>query len=97
MDDRYYFVWDYNLSKQDFLDILEGRLVKGRLDQNWAMIRLLEYGKYEDIIRLLGYRNLVLNWPKLRSKIQFDDRRRGFDFLVKWLPDNHPELLEGKK
>jgi hypothetical protein len=95
MDDRYYFIWDYALSKQDFLDILEGRLVKGRLNQNWAITRLLGYGKYEDIIQLLGYRNLVSNWPKLRSEIRFDDRRRGFDFLVNWLPDNHPELLEG--
>jgi hypothetical protein len=93
MENRFYFLWDYNLSNQEFLDILNGRLERGRLNQGWAITRLLEYGKYEDIIRLLGYKNFMVHWPRLRERIRSYERKRGFDFLVEWLPENHPELL----
>ena len=65
----------------------------GRLNCDWAAIRLLEYGAYADIIRLLGFAALVQGWPDWRHRIRFETRRRGFDFLVKWLPRHHPELL----
>jgi len=76
-----------------FLDILAGRRAIGRLDQDWAARRLIEYGTYEEIIRLIGYRRLVQDWPRWRTKIRSTSRRRGLDFLVDWLPEHHPELI----
>ncbi len=93
MQRKFYFLWDYDLTNNEFIEILEGRLEKGRLNQDWALIRLLEHGKYDDIIRLLGYKNLVFYWPSVRERIRIEERKRGFDFLVNWLPKNHPELL----
>jgi hypothetical protein len=93
MENKFYFLWDYDLSNQEFLDILEGKLEKGRLDQNWAITRLFEHAKYEDIIRFLGYENIMIHWPRLRDRVRSEERRRGFDFLVDWLPKNRPELL----
>jgi hypothetical protein len=87
------YVWDYDIDSSQFLDILEGRRTVGRLDQDWAARRLLEYAPYEEIIRLLGFRKLVENWPRWRGRIRSKSRVRGFDFLVKWLPEKHPELL----
>ncbi len=87
------YVWDYDLDLDEFRAILEGRLTKGRLDQDWAACRLLEYAPYEEIIRLLGYKRLVENWPRWRGRIRSRSRMRGFDFLVKWIPEKHPELL----
>lgn len=89
------YVWDYDIDSRKFLEILEGRLVIGRLDQDWAAYRLLEYAPYEEIIRLIGFRKLVTNWPRWRGKIRSKSRVRGFDFLVDWLPQKHPELLNG--
>lgn len=89
------YVWDYDLDPSEFRAILEGRLTKGRLDQDWAACRLLEYAPYEDIIRLLGYKKLVENWSRWRRRIRSKSRVRGFDFLVKWIPEKHPELLRG--
>lgn len=89
------YVWDYDLDPTQFREILEGRLTKGRLNQDWAVRRVLEYAPYEDIIRLLGYKKLVKNWPRWRSQIRSKSRVRGFDFLVKWIPEKHPELLRG--
>jgi hypothetical protein len=87
------YVWDYDLDRNQFLEILNGRLRKGRLDQDWAAHRLLEYAPYDEIIRLIGYKNLVKNWSRWRGHVRSKSRVRGFDFLVKWLPEKHPEYL----
>jgi len=89
------YLWDYDLDKKQFQDILDGRLEKGRLNQEWATRRLLEYAPYDEIIRLLGYKKLVENWSQWRGRIRSKSRVRGFDFLVKWVPEKHPELLRG--
>jgi hypothetical protein len=56
-------------------------------------VRLLEYAPYPEIVRLLGYRALIAGWPRWRAKIRSQSRKRGFDFLVSWLPQHHPELV----
>lgn len=93
MSTRLPYVWDYNIDEQQFLDILQGRAIQGRLNQEWAILRLLEYAPYREIIRLLGYGAVVDGWPGWRRHIRSESRRRGFDFLVEWLPQQHPELL----
>ncbi len=90
------YIWDYDIDQDQFREILEGRRTIGRLNQDWAARRLLEYASYEEIVRLIGFRRLVENWPRWRGKIRSKSRVRGFDFLVKWLPEKHPELLHGK-
>ena len=89
------YVWDYDMDETQFLDILAGRRAWGRLDQDWAARRLLEYAPYEEIVRLIGFKRLSENWPRWREKIRSKSRVRGFDFLVRWLPEKHPELLHG--
>jgi len=87
------YVWDYDIDEAQFRDILAGRVTRGRLDRDWAAVRLLDYASYPDIVRLLGYRTLVNGWPKWRQRVRSQSRRRGFDFLVSWLPQHHPEWL----
>jgi hypothetical protein len=87
------YVWDYDIDEAQFLDILAGRLTIGRLDRDWAAVRLLEYAPYPEIVRLLGFRALVDGWPKWRRRIRSQSRKRGLDFLAEWLPNHHPELL----
>lgn len=91
--DRVPYVWDYDVDAQTFQQILAGERTLGRLDQRWAAVRLIEYGSYRDIVRLLGFRSLVANWSRWRPRVRSERRRRGLDFLVAWLPEHHPELL----
>ena len=89
------YVWDYDLDEEQFRAILSGKQAVGRLDADWAACRLLEYASYEDIVRMLGFRRLIENWPRWRECIRSNTRKRGLDFLVSWLPAKHPELCHG--
>jgi hypothetical protein len=91
---RLLYVWDYDIDEAAFADILAGRTRLGRLDRDWAAVRLLEYAPYPEIVRLLGFAQLVEGWPHWRGKIRAENRRRGLDFLAQWLPVHHPELLK---
>ncbi len=86
------YVWDYDIDADQFQEILAGKRTIGRLDQDWAARRLLEYAPYAEIIRLIGFCKLIENWPRWRNHIRSQSRKRGFDFLVSWLPQAHPEL-----
>lgn len=89
------YLWDYELDREQFLEILNGQRTQGRLNQDWAARRLLEYAPYDEIIRMLGYKRIVENWSRWRKGIRSKSRKRGFDFLVQWIPEKHPELLRG--
>ena len=92
-NDRLPWVWDYDIDESQFRALLAGERAVGRLGQRWAAVRLLEYGSYPDIVRFLGFRALIANWPRWRAHVRSKSRRRGFDFLVAWLPEHHPELV----
>ena len=87
------WVWDYDIDEPAFRALLAGERTIGRLDQRWAAVRLIEYGSYRDIVRLIGFRALVRHWPVWREHVRSVTRRRGLDFLVEWLPAHHPELV----
>jgi hypothetical protein len=89
------YLWDYDLDEMRFREILEGRRTLGRLNRDWAARRLLDYAPYEEIIRLIGFKELVENWSRWRSGVRSKSRVRAFDFLVHWLPATHPEVLDG--
>ena len=90
---RLAYVWDYDLDEASFCAILSGRERRGSLDRDWAAVRLLEYAPYREVRRLLTFREIVEGWPAWRHRIRAHSRRRGFDFLVEWLPRRRPELL----
>lgn len=87
------YLWDYKITSAQFFQILAGNLRIGHLDQDWAAGRLLEYGAYEEIVRLIGFSMLVNHWAHWRKRVRSASRKRGLDFLVKWLSEKHPEVL----
>jgi hypothetical protein len=87
------WVWDYDIDEAEFQALLEGERTRGRLDRDWAAVRLLDHAPYREVVRRLGFGKLVEGWPRWRGGVRSKSRRRGFDFLVSWLPAHHPELL----
>jgi hypothetical protein len=90
---RLSYVWDCDIDEHRFRQLLAGELRIGRLDRKWAAIRLIEHAPYAEIVRVLGFTELVRGWPEWRGRVRSKSRRRGLDFLVAWLPKAHPELL----
>jgi len=86
-------VWDYHISEAQFSDLLAGTLTLGRLNRDWAAVRLLDYGEYRDIVRLIGFHALARDWPRWRLRVRSPSRRRGLDFLVRWLKEQHPAMV----
>jgi hypothetical protein len=84
------YVWDYDIDEAQFRRLLAGEIT---LDRAWAAVRLIEYAPYREIVRLIGFRDLVKGWPEWRERVRSEGRKRGLDFLVDWLPVHHPELL----
>jgi len=87
------YLWDYDMDETCFRALLEGEITLGRMDSDWAVLRLLEYASYPEIVRLLGFRRLVAGWPRWRNRLRSPSRRRAFDFLAAWLPVHRPELV----
>lgn len=87
------YVWDYDIDEETFRALLAGRQAVGRLDRDWAAVRLLEHASWREIRRLLSFGDLVRGWPRWRHRVRSPSRRRGLDFLAAWLPRHHPELL----
>ncbi len=93
MGQRLTLIWDYDINEAELREMLAGRLAKGRLDRDWAAVRLIEYAPYSEIVRLIGFKDLVGGWPRWRDRVRSKSRRRGLDFLVQWLPENRRELV----
>jgi hypothetical protein len=87
------YLWDYDIDETRFRALLAGREAIGGLDRDWAAGRLLDYASWPEIRRLMSLGDLVRGWPRWRTRVRSATRRRGFDFLVEWLPRHHPELL----
>ena len=88
------YLWDYDFDEAQFRAVLEGKTTIGRLESDWAAIRLLDYASYPDIVHLLGFRRLVEGWPRWREHVRSQNRRRSFDFLTVWLPVHYPDLVK---
>jgi len=87
------WVWDYDLDAADFMALVRGERTIGSLDRDWAVLRLLEYAPWSEIVRILGHRALVEGWPRWRTRLRSESRRRGLGFVAEWLPVHRPELL----
>jgi hypothetical protein len=87
------YVWDYDIDEELFRAMLGGREAVGRLDRDWAAVRLLDHASWREIRRLMSFADLVRGWPRWRQRVRSASRRRGLDFVVEWLPRHHPELL----
>lgn len=90
LQSRPYFVWDYDITWEQFLAILEGKLTISTLDRTWAAVRLIEYAPYEEMIRLIGYEGLVRDWHKWRKRVRAEEEKVGLDFVIDWLHNFHP-------
>ncbi len=79
-------LWDLTLTPEEFLAILEGRLVKKWPDQSFCVARLLESVNWFDIVKLIAPDRLCLFWDEAsKKKVRFKPLREGMDFACRIL------------
>ncbi len=69
MAKRLYFFWDYNITEDDLHAILRG---DNEVEKAWAITRLLEAAKWEDIWRFISLADLIANFNRLRFRFARD-------------------------
>lgn len=79
-------LWDLNLSPEDFLAILEGRLVKKWPDQAFCVARLIESVNWFKIVKIIAPQTLCSLWSEAaKSKTRFKPLKEGMDFACRVL------------
>jgi|SRR5208283_462502 len=74
-------LWDLTLTPEDFLAILEGRLVRKWPDQAFCVARLLESVNWFKIVEVIDPQRLCYFWNEnARGKVRFKPLREGMDF-----------------
>jgi len=81
------------VSEEQFRALLSGGVPLGRLDRDWAALRLLEYAPDDQIRAFLSFGDLIRDWPRWRPRIRSVNRRRGLDFVVAWVASERPDLM----
>lgn len=75
-------VWDYNITQAQFEYILQGKNAFGKLDQSWAIARVLENLHYYDALSLVPFATIEKNWDNVKSKIFIKGIRDGYEFAL---------------
>jgi hypothetical protein len=79
-------LWDLTLTPEEFLAILEGRLVKKWPDQAFCVARLLESVNWFEIVELIEPAQLCRFWTEsARKKTRFKHLKEGMDFACRVL------------
>ncbi|MBA4386468.1 MAG: hypothetical protein C0404_00720 [Verrucomicrobia bacterium] len=77
----YAWLWDVDMDRTAFMDILNSETPAGSFDTKWALARLIDYAPYREIISLLP-RNVFLRlWPDVCGMIRSPSRREGMDYV----------------
>ena len=79
--EKYSWLWDVDMDAARFQRTLAGQEHSDFFDQQWALIRLIDYAPYPDILRLLPRRAFVQLWPQIESRVRSDARRAGMAFV----------------
>lgn len=83
-------LWDLNLTPEEFLAIIEGRLHKKWPDKAFCVARLLESVHWFEIIDIFSPEFLCLLWDNnVKNKVKFKEIREGMDFVCRVLQKNN--------
>jgi hypothetical protein len=74
---RLYFFWDYDITEEDLRAILSS---DNEVEKAWAMTRLLEAAKWDDIWRFITLDDLRVNFDRLRFR--FDKDRETWAYAI---------------
>ncbi len=82
-------LWDLNLTPEEFLAIIEGRLVKKWPDRAFCVARLLESVNWFEIVQIIDPAFLCSLWDEAtKKKVRFRTLKEGMDFACRILRES---------
>ncbi len=79
-------LWDLTLTPEEFLAIIEGRLVKKWPDRDFCVARMLESVNWFKIVKIISPEFLCSLWDEaVKKKVRFKEIREGMDFVCRVL------------
>jgi prevent-host-death family protein len=73
-------LWDYRISPEEFLDILEGKSTRDWPDRGMCAARLLENVNWLDIVKVIPPKKICALWEEAREYVRESSLREGMDF-----------------
>lgn len=89
-EERYPWLWDVEMDNATFMAVLRGETSSAGHDCDWALLRLIEYAPFRDILRLLPLDLFLTRWPMLMGRVRSVTRRAGMDYYVEWAQRGKP-------
>jgi len=65
MKRRPYFIWDYDLTEEDFQNLLKNGSER---EKQWAVTRVLEHAHFSDVFNYLSVNDILIYLPKLKMR-----------------------------
>jgi hypothetical protein len=79
-------LWDLTLTPEEFLAIIEGRLVKKWPDRAFCVSRLLESVNWFKLVKVISPELLCSLWDDaVKRKVRFREIKEGMDYVCRVL------------
>jgi hypothetical protein len=79
-------LWDYRITPEEYLRILDGEDCAPGFDRLWALRRAVEGMNYYDLIEIIGLDRIARDWDALKPSIRSRSRVRGIDYVLGKIP-----------
>lgn len=76
-------LWDYNITEEEFLKLLDSEIKEIGFDRIWAERRAIESMNYYDILQIIGLHRIARDWKKLKNTIKNKTRVRGIEYVLR--------------
>ncbi|HPI03677.1 MAG TPA: hypothetical protein PLB12_03550 [Candidatus Goldiibacteriota bacterium] len=76
-------LWDYNITEDEFIKMLDSEIKPGGFDRLWAERRAIEGMGYYDLIEIVGLKRIARDWDMLKATLRNKTRVQGIEYVIR--------------
>ena len=76
-------IWDYRITADEFMSMLDGEIKPGEFDRIWALRRAVEGMNYYDLLEVVGLERIARDWSILKPCLKNQTRIRGIEYVLR--------------
>lgn len=81
-------LWDMNLTPEEFLDIIEGKIDKKWPGRGFCVARMLESINWFDIVEIIEPKKICMPWSNAEKYVRVKSIKEGMNFACRTLQQN---------